>query len=155
MYPTKIAQSEGFDQVLWTDPLTHTYVEETGTTNFFAVFEDHVATPLLGDTLLSGITRDSIIQLLRHMGHRVEERKISVDELFEAGNTGALKELFISGTAATLINIEGLAFREQYINLSESNDAKLSNMVKTKLDDIRTGKSENYQNWRVTVPQVF
>ena len=155
MYPTKIAQSEGFDQVLWTDPLTHTYVEETGTTNFFAVFHDHIATPALSDTLLSGLTRDSSIQVLRHLGYQVEERKISVHELFEANKNGTLKELFISGTAATLINIETLAYRDQIINLAAENSQNVTQIIKSKLDDIRTGKTENFQNWRVTVPSVL
>lgn len=153
MYPTKIAQSEGYDQVLWTDPVSHTYVEETGTTNFFAVFSDHVATPEKGDTLLSGITRDSSIQVLREAGYRVEERKISVDELFEAYKNGTLKELFISGTAATLINIETLAFRNEVINLSINENDSVSAFIKTQLDEIRTGKSTNDHGWCVTVPK--
>ncbi len=155
MYPTKIAQSEGYDQVLWTDPLTHTYVEETGTTNFFAVFDNHIATPALGDTLLSGLTRDSSIKLLRELGYQVQERKISVHELFEGGQNGSLKELFITGTAATLINIEELAFRDQLINLGAQGGQKVSQILKSKLDDIRTGNSDNFQNWRVTVPRKF
>jgi branched-chain amino acid aminotransferase len=153
MFPTKIAQSQGFDQVLWTDPVSHTYVEETGTTNFFAVFNDHIATPALSDTLLSGITRDSCIQVLKSEGFRVEERKISVNELFDAHKTGNLKELFITGTAATLINIEVLAFRDSIIDLSQNNEDKLAEFIKNKLDAIRTAQTDSHHEWCVTVPK--
>jgi branched-chain amino acid aminotransferase len=153
MFPTKIAQSQGFDQVLWTDPVSHTYVEETGTTNFFAVFNDHIATPALSDTLLSGITRDSCIQVLKSEGFRVEERKISVNELFDAHKTGNLKELFITGTAATLINIEVLAFHDSIIDLSQNNEDKLAEFIKNKLDAIRTAQTDSHHEWCVTVPK--
>lgn len=152
MYPTKLAQAEGYDQVLWTDPATHTMVEETGTTNIFAVFRDTVVTPNLHDTMLAGITRDSVAQVLRNMGKQVEERPLSVSELREKASSGELREMFITGTAATMISIEGFAHHGQYFDIMASGDGSLSAEVKKTLDGIRFGQTEDPYGWTMTVP---
>jgi branched-chain amino acid aminotransferase len=147
MYPTKLAQSEGFDQVLWTDPSTHTLVEETGTTNFFAVTGDGVITPNLHETMLAGITRDSVIQLLKKENIQVEERPLTVSELKSLHTEGNLKELFISGTAATLINIEGFSHQGNYFDVMKSGNTILSDMVRSQLDGIRHGNIADSFGW--------
>jgi branched-chain amino acid aminotransferase len=147
MYPTKLAQSEGFDQVLWTDPSTHTLVEETGTTNFFAVTGDGVITPNLHETMLAGITRDSVIQLLKKENIQVEERPLTVSELKSLHTEGNLKELFISGTAATLINIEGFSHQGNYFDVMKSGNTLISDMVRSQLDGIRHGNIEDSFGW--------
>lgn len=151
MYPTLRAQQEGYDQVLWTDPLTHTLVEETGTTNLFAVFHNEVITPKMGNTLLAGITRDSVIQGLRELGHSVIERELSVRELKDRLEAGELKEIFITGTAATLIRIQGFGHAGHYHEVLEQGDSSVSDGVKNWLDGIRLGETEDIFNWNERV----
>ncbi len=147
MYPTKLAQSEGFDQVLWTDPITHTLVEETGTTNFFAVTDQCIITPNLHDTMLAGITRDSIIQVLKKEGLNVEERPLTVTELKDLHTQGLLNELFITGTAATLINIEGFSHQGQYFDVLNQGNTVVSDNLRSKMDRIKHGKAEDVFGW--------
>jgi branched-chain amino acid aminotransferase len=151
MYPTLRAQEEGYDQVLWTDPTTHTLVEETGTTNLFAVFHNEVITPKLGNTLLAGITRDSVIQGLREIGHSVIERELSVDELKDRLQAGELKEIFITGTAATLIRIQGFGHAGVYHEVLEQGSTEVSDSIKQWLDAIRHGESADIFEWNETV----
>lgn len=151
MYPTMRAQQEGYDQVLWTDPLTHTLVEETGTTNLFAVFHNEVITPKLGNTLLAGITRDSVIKGLRELGHSVIERELSVDELKERLEEGELKEIFITGTAATLIRIQGFGHAGEYFEVLDQGSTAISDGIKQWLDAIRHGEAEDVFSWNESV----
>ncbi len=147
MYPTKKAQDEGFDQVLWTDPINHEFVEETGTTNFFAVIGDTVVSPLLDGTLLAGITRDSVIQLLHKFNIPVEERKLSVSELKDSLANGSLKELFITGTAATLMNLEGFSHHGQFYDVMKNGDTAISHKVKVALENMRYGLEKDTMGW--------
>ena len=151
MYPTLKAQQEGFDQVLWTDPVSHQWVEETGTTNLFAVIGDTVITPALTPTLLAGITRDSVIQGLKHLGYSVEERGLSVDELKAASKNGSLKEIFITGTAATLISIQGFGHKGEYFEVLDNGNTEASQSIKNFLDAIRYGKAVDVFNWNVEI----
>src|SRR6478736_6405862 len=106
MYPTQQIRKMGYDQILWTDGIEHRYVQEIGTMNVFFVVGDKVITPdLAGGTILEGVTRDSIITLLREKGVTVEERPITIDEIAEAYKNGQLKEAFGAGTAASIAPI--------------------------------------------------
>ena len=154
MYPTKLAQEQGYDQVLWTDPITHTFVEETGTTNFFAVMDNKVITPFLDGNLLAGITRDSVIQIIKSFGIEVEERKLSVDDLKSALAGGQLKELFITGTAATLINLVGFGHHGIFYDVMENGHTELSVKVKEKMDSIRYGTAPDTMGWTIKVPHL-
>src|ERR1700748_708489 len=101
MYPTQQIKETGYDQILWTDGFEHKYVQEIGTMNVFFIIGDKAVTPdLRQDTILEGVTRDSVIPLLREKGMTVEERPISIDELEEAYKNGQLHEAFGTGTAA-------------------------------------------------------
>jgi branched-chain amino acid aminotransferase len=147
MYPTALAQKEGFDQVLWTDPVTHTLVEETGTTNFFAVYGNTIVTPELNDTLLAGTTRESVMLALKHLGYSVEERKLSVQELKDQLAAGALTELFITGTAATLINLDGFGHNGDYFSVISQGNQEVSTKVKSYLDDLKVEKIADEHGW--------
>ena len=147
LYATKKAQEEGFDQVLWTDPITHKFVEETGTTNIFAVIGDKVVTPAAGETLLNGITRDSVIQVIEKMGVELEERLLAVEELKEAHRSGQLKELFITGTAATLMNLDGFSHKGEYFDVLKTGNTDLSKQIKSTLDGIRYGEVPDTFGW--------
>ncbi|MFM2326909.1 MAG: hypothetical protein RIR31_1111 [Bacteroidota bacterium] len=103
MYATAQAKLKGYDQVLWTDALEHKYVQECGVMNVFFIIGNTAITPDLDEgTILAGVTRDSVIVLLREMGYTVEERAISIDEIIDAHKAGTLREVFGTGTAATI-----------------------------------------------------
>lgn len=154
MYPTYKAQQEGFDQVLWTDPIKHEFVEETGTTNFFALIGNKVVSPFLDGNLLAGVTRDSVIKLIKSFGVEVEERKLSITEIKQAFAAGTLKELFITGTAATLINLVGFGHHGEFYNVMEQGDNSLSQKVKQTLEDLRYGRIADTFGWMVPVEEA-
>ena len=145
LYPTALAQKEGYDQILWTDPIEHKFVEETGTTNFFVVFEKEIVTPSLTHTLLAGITRESVIIALKHLGYTVTERPLSVQELID--RKSEIKELFITGTAATLINLDGFGFRGTYHTIFDENNNQASQTVKNFLDDLKVCRISDPFKW--------
>lgn len=145
LYPTALAQKEGYDQILWTDPINHEFVEETGTTNFFAVFENEIVTPSLTQSLLAGITRDSVIIALKHLGYSLSERPLSVKELIDRHTE--IKELFITGTAATLINLDGFGFRGTYYTVYDETKIDTSQKVKKFLDTLKLGRVSDPFNW--------
>jgi branched-chain amino acid aminotransferase len=112
MYATAQAKLKGYDQVLWTDALEHKYVQECGVMNVFFIIGNTAITPDLDEgTILAGVTRDSVIVLLREMGYTVEERAISIDEIIDAHKAGTLREVFGTGTAATISMIKTLNYK--------------------------------------------
>ena len=102
MLPAKKATEEGFDQLIWTDAKNHEYVEEMGAANVMFVLDGKLITPSTRDTILDGITRDTVLTLAREWGMEVEERRVSVAEIIEGAKTGKLQDAFGAGTAATI-----------------------------------------------------
>lgn len=100
--PSFQAMEQGYAQVLWLDAKDRTFVEEVGTSNIFFVIDGRLVTPALTDSILRGVTRDSVLTLARQWGMEVQERAVSIDEVMEAGRTGQLTEVFASGTAAVI-----------------------------------------------------
>ena len=151
LYPTKLAQQKGYQQVIWTDSVTHQYVEESGTMNVMFLVGDTLLTPELGDTILSGITRNSVLTLAKDWGLKVEERKISIREILTAHNNGTLKEAFGCGTAATIAQIVTIGFEGKDYNLPPVNERKFSTKVDEVLRNIRKGKAEDKFQWMMKV----
>jgi len=149
MYPTMEIRKMGYDQILWTDGLEHKYVQEIGTMNVFFVIGDKVITPNLGETILAGVTRDSVITLLREKGITVEERPLSIDEIVEAYEKGELKEAFGTGTAASISHIAELTYHDLHIVLPEEKNWQVSNWVKQEMNDIRYGRKADTHSWIV------
>jgi len=148
MYPTQQIRKLGYDQILWTDGFEHKYVQEIGTMNVFFVIGDKVVTPdLAGGTILEGITRDSIITLLRERGTTVEERPLSIDELREAYNQGELKEAFGAGTAASIAPISELTFHDQHMVLPDVATWEIAGWLKQEMADIRYGRKADTHGW--------
>jgi len=110
LFPTRLAQEKGYHQVIWTDSETHQYVEESGTMNLMFVLDGKLITPATSDTILSGITRDSIIHIARYWNFPVEERKISIQEILNGISKGTLTEAFGCGTAATIAPIQKIGY---------------------------------------------
>ena len=119
MYPTKLAQQEGYNQLIWTDASEHRYVEESGTMNAIFVIDGRVVTPALSTSILDGVTRRSVLALAHDMGLPVEERKVSSREIMEALAAGKLEEAFGAGTAATIAPISVIGYEGHDYELPE------------------------------------
>lgn len=147
LYPATLAQSKGYDQLIWTDGIEHKYIEESGTMNIMFIIDGKLVTPATSDSILSGITRDSVLTIARDWGMEVEERKISVDEVIDALETGKLTEAFGAGTAATIAHIELIGYKEKDYTLPPVEEREFANKVLVELDAIRTGKKEDPYGW--------
>jgi branched-chain amino acid aminotransferase len=147
MYATAEAKKKGYDQVLWMDAIEHKYVQECGTMNIFFIIGNTAVTPDLTDgTILSGVTRDSVMTLLSEMGYEVQERKISIDEIVAAYKDGSLMEVFGSGTAATISLIKELRYKDETMLFHEDKWVA-SRKVKQALSAIREGHETDTHNW--------
>jgi branched-chain amino acid aminotransferase len=147
MMPMIEARKLGCDQVLWTDGKEFKYVEEIGTMNVFFHIGDALITPELDGTILAGITRESLIQLARHLGMKVEERRISIDEIIEAANKGTLHESFGAGTAASVIHIVEYSYKNKIIKSNQATPDSVSAILKNELDGIRRGTKPDIFGW--------
>ena len=151
MLAGRLAQEKGFHTVLWLDGQNRGFVEEGGLMNVFFVVGGVVITPALSGTILAGVTRDSVITLLREMGVEVRERPIAMDELAEAYAAGTLSEAFATGTAATIAPIESVRYRDLDIKLSVQEDASLAGKVRARLEAIRTGQEHDKHGWLLPI----
>lgn len=149
-YPTARAIEAGFNQVIWTDHAEHTYIEESGTMNIMFQIGDTMITPPLSDRILAGITRNSILELLRSWGEKVEERRISVHELVNAARRGELTEAFGMGTAAVVSPIELIGYKDERFTVPTPADG-ISNRIKKGLTDVRLGRVEDTFGWMLKV----
>ena len=147
LYPTKLAQKKGYDQIIWTDAQNHRYLEESGTMNLMFVIDDVLITTPLGDTILAGITRDSVLTLARDWKMKVQERKISIDEVINASKNGSLHEAFGTGTAATIAHIAQIGFENINYDLPEIQPHSFANRVAKELENIRRGRVEDIHKW--------
>lgn len=147
MMPMIEAKKFGCDQVLWMDGNEFKYVQEIGTMNVFFHIGDTLITPELDGTILAGITRESLIQLARHLGMKVEERKISIDEIAKAANNKTLHEAFGAGTAASVIHITELLYKNKTIKINQSTPDSASVILKSELDGIRRGTKPDIFGW--------
>lgn len=149
MLPTAKTREMGYDQILWTDGFEHKYVQEIGTMNVFFVIGDTVITPELSETILAGVTRDSVITLLREKGVTVEERPLSINEIEEAYNAGTLREAFGTGTAASISHIAELTYHDKHMKLPAPENWTISDWVKAEMNNIRYGRTTDVHNWVV------
>jgi len=147
MLAATIAKQHGYDQVLWTDAFEHKWLQEVGMMNVFFLIDNVVITPTLDDgCILAGVTRSSAMTLLKEMGLRVEERKVSIDELLEAYKKGTLQEAFGTGTAATIAMIKELKYKDHIMQLDLA-QWKTAPALKRSITDIREGKKEDKYGW--------
>lgn len=149
-YPTKLAREEGFSQIIWTDAENHEYLEEAGTMNIWLRIGEKLITPNLGETILGGITRDSVVQLAKDMDIEVQERVISVQELKEANQNGTLKEVFGTGTAVSVIFIGSITLGSHKMKLSKQEDSYAKKLKKA-LIDLQHGRLEDKYGWTTEV----
>jgi branched-chain amino acid aminotransferase len=146
------AKKRGYAQVLWLDARERRYIEEVGTMNLFVRIGDEVLTPPLEDgTLLAGITRDSILTLLREWGVRANERRISVDELREAQAKGTLREVFGTGTAAVISPVGELGLRDGNLKIADGRIGELSRRLYDTITAIQRGAAPDPHGWMTVI----
>jgi branched-chain amino acid aminotransferase len=147
----KGAIEQGYTQVLWLDAKERKYAEEVGTSNIFFLVEDELVTPPLGGTILPGITRDSVLRLARHWGLDVSERLISIDEVVEGCKTGALKEMFATGTAAVISPVGEIGYQGEVFRVADGGIGELSQTLYQELTSIQYGHKEDPFGWQVRI----
>jgi branched-chain amino acid aminotransferase len=149
-YPTKLANEQGFQQIIWTDDATHTKLEEAGTMNVFFRINDTLYTAPTSERILDGVTRKSILELAKREGIKVDVRSVLVSELVEAAENGSLKEIFGAGTAAVVNPIVGFSYKEKYYELPKQ-DKPVALEIKEKLTNIQYKLAEDTFGWTVKI----
>jgi len=143
----------GFAQVLWLDGTNRKYIEEVGSMNVFFNIAGEVITPKLSGSILEGVTRDSVIELLKHWEIPITERNISIDELYESYQSGILEEAFGTGTAAVISPIGQLTWQGKNIIINEGKTGELSQKLYQTLTNIQYGKIADPFQWTMPVDE--
>lgn len=153
LYPSKLAREKGYDQILWLDAIHHKFVQEVGTMNIFFVFKNEIVTPDTSGTILKGITRASALEILRGDGHVVNERELSIDEILTRYQAGDLVEVFGTGTAALVANVEEIKYNDVTITLP-NNTWQVSTAIRDEINGMRFGTIADKRGWTVPVKEV-
>ena len=147
LYPARLAQEEGYQQLIWTDAKEHKYIEESGTMNIAFRTGNKIITPAVSETILNGITRESSMQLARDWGYEVEERKVEVAEIMQLLKTGGLDEAFGLGTAATVAPIRVIGHEGVDYELAPYTEWKFAPKLAQAMNDLKRGKIEDKHGW--------
>lgn len=145
------AHDDGYSQVLWLDGVERKYIEEVGAMNIFFKIDGKIVTPMLNGSILPGVTRDSVINLCKHWGMDVVEKRISVDELLEAQHSGKLEEVFGTGTAAVISPVGKLRYKDEVMTIGIGEIGPVSQKIYDTVTGIQWGKIEDPLGWRVEV----
>ncbi len=145
--PAREAREKGFTQVLWLDAIENRYVEEVGTMNIFFLIGDTLVTPQLSGSVLNGITRRSVIEIAKKENLAVESRRITIDEVLEAGKKGQLREVFGSGTAAVISPVRLIHHAGQKIDIGDGNIGPLAKKMFDTITGIQYGELDDPFNW--------
>ncbi|MCE1189097.1 MAG: branched-chain amino acid aminotransferase [Ignavibacteria bacterium] len=143
----EIAKQEGYTQVLWLDAIELKNIEEVGTMNIFVAFKDEVVTPQLTGGILSGITRMSVIQILKDRGYNVRERVLSVDEFIQRYNAGEVTDVFGTGTAAIITSVGELKYKDTIMPINNGQVGELAQSLFTYLIGLHMGNEVDRHNW--------
>lgn len=149
-YPTKLANDQGFQQIIWTDDATHTKLEEAGTMNVFFRINDTLYTAPTSERILDGVTRKSLIAIAEREGIDIKVQSVLVSELMEAAKNGTLKEIFGAGTAAVVNPIVGFSYQDEYFELPKLEDS-IALKLKDKLTNIQYKLEEDTFGWTVKI----
>lgn len=146
------AKEKGYAQVLWLDAREKKYIEEVGTMNVFFKIGDDVITPSIeGKSILSGITRDTVIKILKNWGINVVERRLSINEIEEANRRGTLSEVFGTGTAAVISPVGELLSDETPIIINNKRIGELTKKLYNTITGIQCGEQEDIFDWVLKV----
>ncbi len=141
------AKEKGFTQVLWLDAAERKYVEEVGTMNMFFVIDDEVITAPLTGSILPGITRDSVIQIVKSWGIKFSERSLAIDEVIEAAKSGRLKEAFGTGTAAVISPVGQITYKDEDFIIADGKMGELSQKLYEEIVAIQYGEKQDPYGW--------
>ncbi len=141
------AQKQGYTQVLWLDGVEQKYIEEVGTMNIFINFKNEVATPKLTGSILPGVTRDSVIQILKDWGMNITERLISIDEVVSEYKKGNVIGVFGTGTAAIISSVGWLTYKDFQMEFNNGQPGELDVKLFDELTSIHYGRKEDKHNW--------
>lgn len=145
------ANAKGYNQVLWLDGVERKYVEEIGTSNAFFKIDGEVITSPLTGSILPGITRESVIHLLKHWGMKITEKRLTIQEVYEAHAAGKLEEVFATGTAAVISPVGELCWKDHVITINNNEIGEVSRKLYDTITGIQTGKIEDEFGWTVEV----
>jgi len=151
MKAQKKAKAMGCEQVLWLDAIEHSFVEEIGTSNAFFVIDGEVITAPLMGTILPGVTRASVIELLRKWGVAVSERPLRIEDVVKAAGDGRLTEVFASGTAAVISPVGKLLYKDSPIVIGGGGIGTLAQKLYDTLYGIQTGSLPDEMGWTMEV----
>ncbi|MDP4153302.1 MAG: branched-chain amino acid aminotransferase [Bacillota bacterium] len=143
----------GYEQVLWLDGIHHKYVEEVGSMNIMFKIGGKIVTPELNGSILPGVTRDSIITIAKSLNIPVVEKRIAVDEIFEAADNGTLEEVFGTGTAAVISPVGELRYDDKIAVVNDRKIGPTAQLLYDTLTGIQYGKIEDKFGWSVIVPK--
>ena len=147
LYAAEIAKKKGFTQVLWLDAVERKYVEEVGTMNIFFRIKDELVTPPLNGSILPGITRDSVIQLARHWEIPVVERPVSIDEVVDTIESGDMKEVFGTGTAAVVSPVKSISYKDKNHKVQNGEVGEWAQKLHDEIVGIQYGTKEDPFGW--------
>lgn len=145
------AEKMGYTQVLWLDGQQRKYVEEVGTMNIMFKIDGEIFTAPLDGSVLPGITRDSMIALLRDWGYKVNETRLAIDDLMKAGHDGRLEEVFGTGTAAVISPVGELRYKDDVVIINDGKTGDLTHKLYNTLTDIQWGRSEDTYGWTMDI----
>lgn len=147
LFATKIANSEGYSQVLWLDAKEHKYIEEVGAMNIMFIIDGKLVTPPLHGTILPGITRKSVLEMAPDLGIEAEERPIAIEEIIEGIDSGSVSEVFGVGTAAVISPVGKLNYKNKEYTINENKTGKWSQKFFDTLTGIQYGELKDKYNW--------
>ena len=145
------AKHQGFTQVLWLDGVHRRYIDEVGTMNIMVKIGDEVITPPLTGTVLPGVTRDSVLTLLRDWGLRASERQVGIDEVMAAHRAGTLTEVWGTGTAAVISPVGELAYKGEKMVINGGKIGPLTQRLYDAIVGIQYGQAPDPHGWTVEV----
>ena len=145
------AEKQGCAQVLWLDGVHRKYVEEVGTMNIMFKIDNEIYTAPIEGTVLPGVTRDSIIHILKDWGYTVHETHLAIDDLMKAGHEGRLEEAFGTGTAAVISPVGELVYKEDKVEINGFKTGDLTQKLYDYLTGIQWGNEEDKYGWTVEV----
>ncbi|MBE6020940.1 MAG: branched-chain amino acid aminotransferase [Firmicutes bacterium] len=151
MLSQEVAHEEGYSQVLWLDGIEKKYVEEIGTSNAFFVVDNEIITAPLEGTILPGITRDSVINVLKDWGYNVREERLAISDLWEYYKEGRVQEIFASGTAAVISPVGELKWNDHVMIINNGEIGEISQKLYDEITGIQLGKREDKFGWVVNV----
>jgi branched-chain amino acid aminotransferase len=151
LYGGEVAKRAGYTQVLWLDGVQHKYLDEVGTMNIMVKIGDEIVTPPLNGSILAGVTRDSILTLLRDWGLKVSERPISIDEVLAAGDAGTLAEMWGTGTAAVVSPVGELGYKDRRLVINGGKTGALTKQLYDAIVAIQYGETNDPHGWTEVV----